>query len=253
MFNSFYLNKIKPNILSILLNNKTLQFKRNLLKLQRNKNNKKPILKLFISIDDIQSFLLLKCTLKLINNYNINIKIYLLPLGINGWSINLKEKYNWIINDCGLFSSLYLLKEEEDIINKNKNKKEYNDDKNKNNLYQSINLKITEVLSNSNFLDNQFHNEHTINNVLDCFRQAWSNQINEEDKEEKETKDEINLGSIENLIPELDYLNQNHTLLRKLGYYNPGAIEMEGEWYPPNRLHYLERRLLQEGFYFLYL
>jgi hypothetical protein len=40
-------------------------------------------------------------------------------------------------------------------------------------------------------------------------------------------------------------LNPNLDLLNALGYYGPGVVEVEGEFYAPNRLHHLERRIME--------
>ena len=241
---TIYNDIIKPNFLSLLLNKNTLKLQRKIYKFQRNKTIKiLPFLNLFISIDDIQSFILLQCALQLNLRYQFNIKIYLLPIKINGWSINITEKYQWILRDNGLYSSLYLLEQPFYSSNSSSNINYSN----YSSLYQSLTLQMNSILLQSSPNTNtQEQNQEVINKILNCFRQVWGKEINNNNNNNNNNNEKIsNLSKEEEeLGRELD---QNQTILRNLGYYNPGVIEMEGEWYPPNRLHHLERRLLDEG------
>jgi hypothetical protein len=219
---TIYRDLIRPNIASILVSENLLNLQRNAHKLKRG-SRKFPQLNVFISADDVQSFILLQCTVKLLERYQCSVKLHLLPVGINGWSSSLQEKYGWINRDAGLFVAYYSLEEPHFSENSEENK--------------SIKTRDCEQITSllNNMLQSEKSNQdiNTVRHALDYFRLLWG----------KEPSLQIPSS------PPVDdsELKGNQTLLKKLGYYNPGAIEMEGEWYPPSRLHHLERRLITEG------
>lgn len=212
---------LRPKILSVLLSENLLQIQRKVYRFKR--GTPIPKLNIFISADDVQSFILLQCTLRLLERYQCCVQLHLLPVGINGWSINLQEKYDWINCDAGLFAACYSLEEPHFSSDIEENKR----------------IKTTEYEQVTSLLHHLLQTEKsnqdigTVRRALDYLRLLWGK--------------EPNLQIPSSPLVSESQLKGNQTLMRKLGYYNPGAIEMEGEWYPPSRLHHLERRLMTEG------
>lgn len=42
-------------------------------------------------------------------------------------------------------------------------------------------------------------------------------------------------------------MEDSKAMLASLGYYGPGMVEFNGEWFSPNRLHHLERQMIADG------
>jgi hypothetical protein len=181
-------------------------------------------LNIFVSADDVQSFILLQCTLKILEKHQCRVKLHLLPIGLNGWSSpSLEDKYGWISRDAGLFAACYSLEEPHYCSDLQENKRVKTAD------CEQVNSLLNHLLES----DKVNQDIDTVRHALDYLRFLWG----------KESKLQIPLSP----PGDSSQLKENQVLLRKLGYYNPGVIEMEGEWYPPSRLHHLERRLIAEG------
>lgn len=181
-------------------------------------NSKKGICKVFIAIDDPQSYILLQSIIILASKYNINFKLIILIPGLSVWDTNqLEISRLWTLKDCQIFALLYGF----DIpIYNNKLKNNYN-------LVQ-LTSDLLDLVKKGKTTDLII-----LESVLKLFKLAWSDI------------------SVSTSIQPSDFseaqkstLNSNSKLLQRLGFYGPGVIEYEGEWYQPSRLHHLERRWL---------
>lgn len=138
----------------------------------------------------------------------------------------METKYDWIVRDCGLFSALHGL-EQPIFLNSRLNEKIY--DESWSNRLNGITNGIDSTIISS-------PPEKVVLETLEWMRYAWGQ------------KRIHGFSSVPSPSPGLgDRIQKNLQLLKDKGYYNPGAIEVEGEWYPPNRLHHLERRIIEEG------
>jgi hypothetical protein len=229
---------VAPTIASVLLSENALVAQRKFYQFKRgsfplSSSLPPPKLNLFLSADDVQSFVLLQCTIKMMARYNCQVKLYLLPVGVNGWSASTEEKYGWNNRDAGLFSAYYSLEEPHFHASITENTAVNSTD------CEHVTSLLGDLLRPSNAASGSpaaHHDVETVTKALNYLKLIWS----------KDSSDQV-LPPSSPLPVDQEQLKKNQLLLTKLGFYNPGAIELEGEWYPPGRLHHLERRLLAEG------
>lgn len=213
-----YWEIVRPNMLNFLLGKPMLTMSRTLFKFKRFiflKNRR--VLNLFIAADDVQSFVLLQCIRQIIEAYDVDVKINVLEPQINGWSSGLDVKYDWVFRDSNLFCALYGLEHP---------------------ARPSRSLQCLDMVTS--MLVNVATSKTTSRNVEDAtavLKLAWNcpSRISKASQ-----------GGLASTDVVASELRSNKSLLKRLGYYNPGAVEYEGEWYPPGRLHHLERRLQNE-------
>jgi hypothetical protein len=216
-----------PNITSMLLSENSLALQRKFYQFKR--GSSPPQLNVFLSVDDVQSFILLQCTIKIMARYNCKVKLYLLPLGVNGWSASVEEKYGWSNRDAGLFAAYYSLDEPHFHLNNKENMTINSTD------CEHVTSLIDQLLRHTATAQ-PTQDAETVTKALNFLKTIWG-------RDSSQHLDTLPSAS----GVDHEKLKENQSLLTKLGFYNPGAIEMEGEWYPPGRLHHLERRLLSEG------
>lgn len=217
-----YWEIVRPNVLSFLLGEQLLNISRSLFKMKRFmflKNRR--VLNVFIAVDDVQSFVLLQCVRKIISLHDMDVKINVLEPQLNGWSSSLDVKYDWVFRDCSLFCTLYGL----EAVSKPS---------------QSVQVlnEVTAHLVKKTASKNSTSAVSVVEDAMTAMKLAWDNPHDTSKAFQDDTDASADLVATE--------LASSKSLLRRLGYYNPGAVEFEGEWYPPGRLHHLERRLRDE-------
>lgn len=206
---------IMPNLLALVLSGSFLQLRRNIQRIFGGR----PTLNAFVSADDVESYILLQCSKKLMEKYRINTEIVLINSGVNGWASSFDVKCQWAQRDAGLFAVLHGLKEPTVAMLSKHSIKTLSSE-----IYNLV--KTRDTAENSDI-------------ISQCITQMsikWcpENRIQNHDAIiDDETMDSTMLA----------VMTRNTKRLKQLGYYNPGAIHFQGEWYPPNRLHHLERRL----------
>lgn len=219
---SIYWEIVRPNVLSFLLGEQLLNLSRSLFKTKRFlflKNRR--VLNVFIAVDDVQSFVLLQCVHKIISLYAMDVKINVLEPQLNGWSSSLDVKYDWVFRDCSLFCTLYGL----EAISKPS---------------QSVQVlnEITSQLVTATASSNATSAASVVEDAMAVMKLAMGGPCCSSQAFQDDTGPSSDLVAAE--------LTASKSLLKHLGYYSPGALEFEGEWYPPGRLHHLERRLQEE-------
>jgi hypothetical protein len=186
----------------------------------------------FISPDDPQSFILLQCLSILYNKYpNLILKLIVIKSGSKAWATSEELNYEWALKDAIQFANLYNNDNFNIIIPNNSisisRKKEWKDKL----------VYITQVLINIQ--------DHNNSELLKGSLLATSNML----------KDSINAmcyiwsDSDCNINQDINYsksidtiqtiLDNNYKILINCGYYGPGVVEIEGEFYQPTRLHHL--------------
>ena len=220
-FASLYWDVIRPNVLSFVLGQSVLKMTRKTYKFKRRlMHNDKRIMNIFVAVDDVQSFVALQCAKKITKSYdNIDVRIRILEPQLNGWSSSLETKYDWVFRDSSLFCSLYSLEHPRKPC------------KSPERLHR-----VTRILA-TRLAKNHHDNDHdgALSEALAVMKMAWEESPIDDYEDSSVDSEEV-----------ASMLRRNRKGLRRLGYYNPGALEFEGEWYPPGRLDHLERRLHEE-------
>lgn len=187
--------------------------------LSKLKGHTQPSLDIFVSGDDAHSYVLLQCMQKLLQKYPVRATVAVLPPAINGWATSFDVKTKWAVRDAALLAALYGLKEPS-LNSANSS---------------SINMVTRRMLAGAQAVQGvDDSSKNTIDRTLMAMSTIWDGS------EKNEVFAEYSLG-------DHTILKRNTDYLKKLGFYNPGAVHFQGEFYPPNRLHHLEARL-QEDF-----
>ena len=207
---------IEPFVLRKLLSIEFLRFRRQCaLILSKLKGNSQPSLDIFVAGDDAHSYVLLQCAQKLLQKYPVHATVAVLPPAINGWAASFDVKSKWAVRDAALLAALYGLKEPSI-----------------GSISTSAIAVVTQrMLAGSLPVVGDTKNcTSTIDRTLLAMSSLWDGS-------------QRNDFSVEESSDEPAILKRNADAFRKLGYYNPGAVHFQGEFYPPNRLHHLEARL----------
>lgn len=209
---SFKNDVLQPLVMGAFLSDKYLKLNRLAALLMSKLHGKASQIDIFVAADDAHSYLLLQCAQILLRRYALHAVVWVLPPGTNGWASSFDVKYKWGVRDAGLLAALYGLKEPllADMCP------------------QSIALVTQRMQAESKESGN------SVARTLKAMSLLW------------DSGGGGLTDCIANTITVDESLEQNAAHLSRLGYYNPGAIHFQGEFYPPNRLHHLERRLLQD-------
>lgn len=186
----------------------------------------------FISPDDPQSFILLQCLLILYNKYpNLILKLIVIKSGSKTWATSDNLNCEWVLNDAIQFANLYS-NDNFNIIKPNNTigisrKKQWKDKLD----YTTYILISIQDQNNKDLLNGSLY--ATLNMLKDsikAMRNIW-------DESNSDFKQDVNYRKFNDSI--VTILENNKKILINCGYYGPGVVEIEGEFYQPNRLHHL--------------
>ena len=179
-----------------------------------------PTITLFISADDPQSFVLLQCVSQIKKKVapELRVKLCILPLETLTWSTAYIQQLTWVLNDSIEFSTFYSLLE---IDNKIPASDKF--------------LSTTIALLNLQLSPTNLGDEELISRATKLMSMIWSKSSNNSPQTIE--------GNIISSEVWQEQLRKNKAYLNSCRYYGPGVCYLEGEIYPPRRLHHLERRL----------
>lgn len=184
-----------------------------------------------IEIDFSNSFVLLQAAIKLANTYGLKISVKVLPTRSSTSSTTFEQHTRFILKEAHLFAELYgfaspaaastshhLFLCQESCLNFSANVEIW---------CNAVNSATRNMLL--------CHDAQEVFEVMKPIWQAKDISALSSDVKELATK-------------EIQSLQQNSKELEQLRYYGSGSLEFVGEWYSPQRLHHLERRLKLQGF-----
>lgn len=168
----------------------------------------------FLSLDDPQSFILAQCLQIFSKHYpEVNIVVKILPLGVQAWDVSKVDPREWILRDAQKFAAAYDMIAPEISVTSDEISVE---------ARKLVTIKLVSA-------------SYELDKIIQAMSRVWRKSEGIDDR----TESPIPANDA------TDILNENLKWLNKLGYYGPGVLIVEGEIYQPNRLHHLERRLLE--------
>lgn len=205
---------VRP-LLSLLLTSKLSLISSRLYYLLRRRVKNRIHLHAFISIDDSQSFVLLQCLSRLVKIYQslrleFVVEVRVLPRGKTAWSSSFDDARKWTLQNSQQFARIHDMMPPEES--------------------SQDTILLTNKLSSA--LLRTEHLADPLSAALAIFTQYWTNKVSPIDYPPFDEKDQV-------------IMQLNWRLMEKLGYYGPGVVYTQGEWFPPDRLHHLERLLLK--------
>jgi hypothetical protein len=282
---SIFFSVVQPLIAKLILNEDFIGLIRWIRRTCRVLWNKPATIHLFIAADDSHSYMLLQALPSVVKQYpDVNISVRVVSLGLSSWSIGKDAQLKWAIKDCSLFAALYnLLPPLPPRVLDASGKRvsllsiPFGD----NGL--PTDTAVAEYLRHANQRMAQQvadMEQRSVGNggasamqaALACMQAIWgSTAVADRGDAGVPTEGRYNLRSRaaagsasihadhtialaagsatskECLQQGQAHVERNTALLRRLGYYGPGIIEFEGEWYQLGRLHHLEHRLRSDS------
>jgi 2-hydroxychromene-2-carboxylate isomerase len=211
---------IRAHLVALLFGQEYLLIRRSFRKMIR---YGKISLDVYIAADDPQSYVLLQALAKLKQNYDIHANILILDNNLNAWATSRDIELAWCVKDSALFACVY-----------NLNSPQLNACSRSDWAVRAAIVRnmIAKCILNASSSDSKI-----ISSVLDCMDYLWGSKW---DNDFIQATASIDTSTYD------DMFVRNKNRLLSHGYYGPGMIEMEREFYGPSRLHHLERRLLEE-------
>jgi hypothetical protein len=229
---------IEPAVLAAFLSEGFLVWRRKVALFISNLKNTEPCIDIFVAADDAHSYVALQCAQKLLGHYRVRASVAVLPPGLNGWAASLETERAWAARDAGLLAALYGLPQPQ--------------------LRGQDGLAVLRVTGRMQAAAGQTappqaagsgsgSGSEAVGRALCAMRALWGGEGKGAGDEASAPIEDAPVASGAAPVPDIAALDGNAARLKRLGYYNPGAVHFRGEWYPPNRLHHLERRLRAEG------
>jgi hypothetical protein len=181
----------------------------------------------FVCADDPHSYVLLQCLKKLTAVHPLYVRVVVLPVGLKTWATDANNQIEWAVRDSAAFCKLY------DILPPMRNV-----NKQTNEAFISVTAKLLLVChaatkDNSSSISWDDISTERLTACIEVMGTVWGKS-----KTVTVGNEAVVLSSSQQRE-----LEANDKLLRQVGYYGPGVVEVEGEIYLNSRLHHLERRL----------
>jgi hypothetical protein len=214
---------------------------------------------------------------------NVEICVCVVALGMSSWSIGKEKQLTWAIKDCSLFAALYGLLppvtsalpsatgEPMPLLHAQFGEDGLPVDVAVRERLERVNLRTAQQVLGTQQSGNKDGRTSSTRAALACMHSLWgrASAMCASDEPSSPRTRRYNLRSRFSNVADADLptglspapsmespvsndgdtqqlhavMESNTALLRRLGYYGPGIVEFEGEWYQLGRLHHLEHRL----------
>lgn len=244
-FGTIYYSIVRPLTAWIVLGRWFPRLNRTVHAFVRRTLGRKPVIRVFVASDDPHSYVLLQAIPLVLDQFaELDIHVHVVERGLSSWSILKAMQIHWAVRDCGLFSALYNLRPPMatalpgcsgvTMLSVGYGSDRHPVDHSVLTALARVDAQMVTISTKASA-----HTDYaaTCKALLACLEIVWGGTA--------VSKSRRTYGTLSN-DEVTAHLKRNTSTLRTLGFYGPGIVEYEGEWYQCGRLHHLEHRLYMD-------